>query len=892
MKPTSRGTVEALEGDVADQPGSGSAVSVGNKAAGTGATGNASVTASADLATSAGTGQADGDSPCDREPVHLPGTIQPHGMLFVLRPGAGAADGLIAASSNAFGSGGLDDLLAADALVTLERALGKPDAEDEIVLEHLATQDGRHWTGLIHREASQVLLELEPEQMPDPFATRRILLSLNRAIEALRHEPDAASACRLAARHLREITGFDRVMAYRFMPDWSGEVLAEAAAPGLDTYLGLVFPASDIPATARALFASNRLRLIPDAGALQVPLQAIGDGPAAGAIDLAQAVLRGVAPVHLEYLGNMGVHASMSVAISTVAEPAGRVMERKHAASPAMSGRLWGLLACHHQHGPLSVDHVQRQAAETVAQALSWRLGELAEAEASRRVAAVQAAQPAILAVLSLPAATSDRAGAVTRAPGVAIAAGADLVPASAARALLDACSATGLAVVGSHDGDLLHDCLRIGDVPPAATLRRLVAWLDDVQGTRSFQTDRLASLLPADLLEALGPDHLCGLLAKPLAEASGVSAAMEFAANAGLSPKQAPSGGWVLWFRPELRRQVEWAGYKSTIPDAAGRLHPRASFAAWREEVAGRSAAWTEDCVAAARHFRDAVVASLLRRSALVAQEAALLRRRNEAISFFADAATHDLREPLWQVQVLSGLIRDGLQDLFGGTAEPAAPADPTAQRIAREAADLELETMAGLVVTSAGRMRTMIDDLARFAVAGRDLDRVSTVSLRRLAEEALEDVGAPLRDAPDAVLSFEGLGDEAVACDPMQFRRVFQNLISNSIKYRDASRPLRVEVTAQRNGRAVRVDFADNGIGFEVADREAIFEPFRRLGRSALNTEEGLGLGLAICQRIVEAHGGMIEAMPLAPGARFSLVLHDAEMPAHTPPGEHADA
>ena len=864
MKPTFRGTPDVTEGDAARLTGSPGGANPG-----------AGATASADLGTSATDGSAAGESACDREPVHLPGTIQPHGMLFVLRPGADAADRLIAASSNAFaGPGGedaadarsiLDDLLAPDALARLERVLAGPDAADEAVLEQLATRDGRHWTGLIHRAGTQLLLELEPEQTPDPFATRRILLSLNRAIEALRHEPDAASACRVAAWHLREITGFDRVMAYRFMPDWSGEVLAEVAVPGLDSYLGLVFPASDIPATARALFASNRLRLIPDARASQVPLRAIGDGPVAGAVDLTQAVLRGVAPVHLEYLGNMNVHASMSVAISAATEPAGEVARSDDAAPSAMAGRLWGLLACHHQHGPLAVDHVQRQAAETVAQALSWRLGELAEAEAGRRVAAVQAAQPRILG-----------------GPGMT----GDDDPGSSAAALLGACGASGLAVVGSHAGDLLHDRLRIGTVPPAEALRLLVEWLDRHQGTQALLTDRLARVLPAALLEALGPDHPCGLLATPLAEASCL------VTETGLATQQAPSGGWVLWFRPELRRQVSWAGYKSQTPDAAGHLHPRASFAAWREEVAGRSAAWTEDCLVAARHFRDAVVASLLRRSALVAQEAALLRRRNEAISFFADAATHDLREPLWQVQVLSGLIRDGLQDLFGDITATGGAADPAAQKLARDAADLELETMAGLVVTSAGRMRTMIDDLARFAVAGRDLDRVTAVPLRRLAEEALEDVGGPLRDVPDAVLSFDGLGDETIVCDPAQFRRVFQNLISNAIKYRDAARPLRVEVTARRSGRAVRVDFADNGIGFEVADREAIFEPFRRLGRSALNTEEGLGLGLAICQRIIEAHGGLIEATPLAPGARFSLILHDAEMPLQTQAGEHADA
>lgn len=799
-----------------------------------------------------------GWSACDREPVHVPGTIQAHGLLLVLRMDPdGGRPLVVAAGGNGLDGKAppsMDGLLEPEGVALVERALSDPGAVADPVIEGLVSRDGRRWTGLLRRDRTDILLELEPEQATDATTIRRILLGLNQAIASLQHQTDAVSACQVATRHVREITGFDRVMAYRFMADWSGEVIAESIVPGVDSYLGLVFPASDIPAPARALYASNRLRLIPDARSAQVPLVS-----PAGPVDLGQAVLRGVAPVHLEYLANMGVQASMSVAIAGIPDGADREAGAAGPATPIPA--LWGLLACHHQHGPLFVDHVRRQAAETLGQALSWRLGWLADAAAGRRIAMIQDAVAPIL---------GSEAG-----PSVAIL--ADGAAATAGETVLRACMATGMAVIGPAGMELAGPPVRIGALPSEAALLQLVDWLDR-QPAGALTTDRLPSLLPPVLLELLGTDHPCGLLATPLATS---------AADA------AGAGGWVLWFRPELRRQVEWAGYKAADLPPGQELHPRASFAAWREEVAGRSATWGADCIAAANYFRETIVASLLRRSTQIAREATQLRRRNEAISFFADAATHDLREPLWQIQVLSGLIRDGLRGLFAEADPAEAPRHPAHEALVREVADLELETMSGLIVTSAGRMRAMIDDLARFAVAGRDVDQIRAVSLRRLADEALDDVGEAMRDVPDVSLSFDGLDGVLVNGDPAQLRRVFQNLLSNAIKYREVSRPLGVVVSAYRHGASVQVDVTDNGIGFDPADRVTMFEPFRRLHHPTSVPTEGLGLGLSICQRIVEAHGGTIEATPLAHGARISFTLPDSGIVAAAgPAGGHHDA
>src|SRR5690606_38985680 len=145
-------------------------------------------------------------------------------------------------------------------------------------------------------------------------------------------------------RQVQRISGYDRVMVYRFLPDYSGEVVAEALAGDLASYDGLRYPASDIPPQARALYLRNRVRVIPDVDAEPQPLMQSPelDGP----IDMSFDVLRAVSPVHLQYLRNMGVAASMSISL-------------------VVDGRLSGLVACHHG-SPRPVDARQRTALERV----------------------------------------------------------------------------------------------------------------------------------------------------------------------------------------------------------------------------------------------------------------------------------------------------------------------------------------------------------------------------------------------------------------------------------------------------------------------------------------------------------------------------------------------
>jgi len=835
---------------------------------------------------------------CDREPIHIPGSVQPHGVLLALRPLAESVQ-VVAASAAPDAPEAAPALAAwldddAAGRVAEPLCLGERHLED-VLLEGLLDRAGRQWNGVLHVEPDGLsLLELEAHEEPAFGIGQRSLLDLlSQGLADIQRQEDVVAACGSAVHSLSRLTGFDRIMAYRFGPDWSGEVIAEALAEPLgdagpraarvptSSYLGLRFPAGDIPAQARALYARNGLRLIPDTRAAAVPLERL-DGQAAP-IDLSRAVLRAVAPVHLRYLENMGVRASMSVAITLP------------------DGTLWGLIACHHRQGPLAVPGAARRAASMLATALSWRVS-LCEREAGRLAASRLRARAApVLGVLAeplAPPASEEDIAALARAAGAdgmacrptlpaALRLRGGLLPADpvleAICAWLDGLVAD--APSGAPAGTVVPGG-GIGEgssggswLPRAGGQKSDMPRLDlsepgaSVLGPGALVTDRLPELVPPALAERLGADPAlsgCGLLALPLA---------------------GHASGWLLLFRRELRQLVQWAGDPrkggGSVSDAAP-LSPRASFESWEQEVAGRSAIWSAADLAAAAALRDAIADSLLRRGREIERNNIELRRRDEETRFFADAAAHDLKEPLWQIQVLSSLVRQQLEDLRDATAgdmAAAALSDPPAGLLA------ELLQMLASIGSSADRMREMLSDLNRLAIAGRQLRRDRPHGLRALAEQAFADLGQVDGERALAEISFEGLGQTRLNCDGGEIRRVFQNLMSNALKYRDPARPLRIRLRAEgpeqpRPGDVVSVFVEDNGLGFEPQLAERLFEPFRRFPPPGAVESEGLGLGLAICQRIVLAHGGSIGALCVpGQGARFNFTLPEVGVPGSDP-------
>jgi chemotaxis family two-component system sensor kinase Cph1 len=292
---------------------------------------------------------------CDLEPIHALGLIQAHGALVAFdRAGLTVARSANAASLLGHVPGlGMKmtdahfDQTARDAIA---RGLEKPELVEEGV--QCFGAGNRRFDLVMHWSDGLLLAEWEEKPLNAPPTTHYANL-VQQSIQQLQRS--AASSLgqllQVATDAIRTLTGFDRVMAYQFLQDGSGSVSAESKRAQLAPYLHLRYPAGDIPAQARRLYVVNAIRHIANVREAPVPIEP-AIVPANGKpLDLTHSILRSVSPIHIEYLKNMGVAASMSVSI-------------------VVDGKLWGLIACHHME-PLSVPHAVRVSCTVLAQVLS-----------------------------------------------------------------------------------------------------------------------------------------------------------------------------------------------------------------------------------------------------------------------------------------------------------------------------------------------------------------------------------------------------------------------------------------------------------------------------------------------------------------------------------------
>lgn len=292
---------------------------------------------------------------CAREPIHLLGAVQAFGFLLavssdwvVRRASANVERHLGVAPADLLGRP-LDTVFAASALHDLRGRLQMLGGTDQVErLFAVPLREGRPpFDVAVHLVDDTVVIEAEPSGTDQSFDA---VAAVKAMMARLTRVQDRADYFEQAARQLRAMLGFGRVMVYRFDHDDSGEVVAESLASGFASFRGLRYPASDIPAQARALYRHNWLRVIADVDAAPAAILPADDAP----LDLTSSTLRHVSPIHLEYLRNMRVAASLSISI--------------------MRGdQLWGLFACHHD-APRAVSFQRRTAAELFGQLFSLQL--------------------------------------------------------------------------------------------------------------------------------------------------------------------------------------------------------------------------------------------------------------------------------------------------------------------------------------------------------------------------------------------------------------------------------------------------------------------------------------------------------------------------------------
>jgi diguanylate cyclase (GGDEF)-like protein/PAS domain S-box-containing protein len=493
-------------------------------------------------------------SNCDREPIHIPGAIQPHGALVAYDPTTGT---VLHASNNlsrwlpvgplpAKGRS-LSDVLGEHGYARLQQALSGSASASASVLHQVVDLPARpaHGQGvdleaILHIHRSVCIAEFEPA-LTGP--QRDWLHLFGDTADALRTAVDLEDLVGRITRRVKRLTGMDRVMVYRFNEDWHGHVIADVHESGMESFIDLHYPTSDIPAQARELYRSNLVRYIADVDGEPVPVAPWLDSVRHQPLDMSHSMLRTASPIHLQYLRNMGVRATLTLSI-------------------LVDGRLWGLVACHHRT-PISLPIRLQRACFALAINVGFMVGWNEQRQQSAAAAMQHQAQRQIV-------------DAFNRAT-------------SSLPEIVEHCTAALLRLAGTTGGAFWQGdtLLPFGQWPDGArgeTILRYVRTLFETSTEDVICTDQ-ARLDPP--LEPAELRRVCGVLAVKL---------------------DAFSHAGLVWLRPELRREVAWGGDPDKPVqvefDANGqpRLTPRASFARWEVLLQGRSRPWTAADLDAAR--------------------------------------------------------------------------------------------------------------------------------------------------------------------------------------------------------------------------------------------------------------------------------------------------
>jgi two-component system, chemotaxis family, sensor kinase Cph1 len=485
---------------------------------------------------------------CEREQIHLAGSIQPHGVLLVVQEPDNV---VIQASANAA------------KFLQIEPIVGRPlsELDGNLLLQILPHLSGplhskpmtvrcslgspqRRFDCTLHRPSTGgLIIELEPVgASSDPTP------ALDGAFHRITSSSSLRGLCDETATIFKEITGYDRVMVYRFDEEGHGEVFSERRRPDLEAFLGNRYPASDIPQIARRLYERNRVRLLVDVNYTPVPLQPRLSPLNGRDLDMSLSCLRSMSPIHQKYLQNMGVGATLVCSLM-------------------VCNRLWGLIACHH-YEPRFMSFDVRAVCEALAEACAIRIAALESFAQSQSELAVRRLEQRLIEAVSRD---GDWQTALF----------------DGAQSLLQPLGASGAALL--FEGQITTT----GDVPATQRIREIGAWLDDKRKARA--SPALENFISASLtIEE--PSFM-----DVRSVASGLIAA----------PLSASPGEYLIWFRPERITTVTWGGdpLKAVIiGDDPSDLSPRRSFAQWHQLVEGKSDPWSLAEISSARLIGETV--------------------------------------------------------------------------------------------------------------------------------------------------------------------------------------------------------------------------------------------------------------------------------------------
>lgn len=845
---------------------------------------------------------------CGTEPIHIPGHIQTYGTLVGL--GSGLRIEYAAENSADFGGYAPADLLGQ----TFDDVLTPPDDTRALTLlrEHVTAAPVAHQLHLqtasgepqlfnctLHCNADdKLLVEIEPPYHPESDAFRLFEAQARLSVGQLLGANNLLGLCQSAAETIRSIIQFDRVMVYRFDQDQNGEVIAEACDDRVRSFLGLYYPATDIPPRARDLFLRNRVRMIADVGFAPIPLlAAAGDLPP---LDLSMAVLRGVSPGHILYLHSMGSTATLTIAI---------IKENK----------LWGLFACHHHSMPRYLPYEVRALCDFLGLTLSAQIVTLEEKERVIHYAERKARTGTLIHQLNQ---TDDLYQDLQENAPVL-------------RQIVDA---GGVAVCRETS------CELFGTTPPSEHLRDLLDWLRS-RKEHTFYTDRLSQHYPPASDFTAQASGVLSIRLSGLEDLYLIWFRPEFRATitwgTAHEKRLVEQNGQLLWNPDNSFEQWEELVQEQSRPWQEADLLTVRDFRRSVEEIYLRqqlaeSERQLREIMNAlpviAFVYRDDHVVFINYAAEMLTGYSRVELRRPDVFekllplrqhrSHVGDDVVHLFELPLttrqgtqrWVDVTLVPIQFEGSPAQLGTVLDVTDRREAQRRQLELEVERQHVEILANFVQDVSHDIRTPLTVIhtslfilkRKLAEDADALDQLNTIAaqtnylenmlesmliMSRLDQERqpdfqpvnlnllLHELGERLRlraSSQDQTLDLEIAPDlPAVQGDMLKLERGFANLIENAIHYTPSGG--QITLTARTTGPdTVTIDVIDTGIGISPDDLPHIFERFYRADRSRSMAIYGSGLGLAITRRIIDMHHGTIEVESSEnQGTRFRVTL-----------------
>ncbi|UQZ37009.1 phytochrome Cph1 [Paenibacillus sp. PK3_47] len=511
---------------------------------------------------------------CEKEPIHIPGSIQPHGVLLavstdnftIIQSSMNTGELLGIAHEDILGKS-LKELIPEqelDHMVRMYRNRSVPSALDYMQVTIHTPEGDKPFFAIMHDSDNTLILELEPGN-DEAHTAQNDFEWIQSFFNMLKQTSSRVEASQVTADQLRLILGYDRVMVYEFDGNWNGKVIAEAKKKGLEPFLGHHYPASDIPRQARELYLRNWLRLIVDVSYRPVPILPVLNPQTGQPLNLSLSTLRSVSPLHLEYLHNMGVQATMTISL-------------------IHEGKLWGLITCHH-NSVKYIPHRIRNLCNFLGVFFSGELYQRQQLDNYQEEIELKTKINRLSGIFI----GSTTAEAVIK----------QLIQEESV--LLDVMKSSGAAVC--YQGELTL----FGAVPGVSEVEELAKWLSRQAQDNIYHTSSLSQ----EYKPAKTYKHL----------ASGVM-------YTALSTEHSD---YIIWFRPEVVQIVDWAGdpAKAVIQENDSlRLSPRKSFEKWRQVVESTSLPWRELEIRVIPDF-NSVLLKRTEQQLLEAEEKAMLNQR-----------------------------------------------------------------------------------------------------------------------------------------------------------------------------------------------------------------------------------------------------------------------